>query len=335
MRRMKKSHILLMFLALYSLACLGMLGCLLAAVLVFPSLQTLDVPQTPSLPACEAALPSLAQQSYDGNAIGEELSTEYTLITYVVYGDDQLIVHEKPYVPEKFRAYQEDAARHRELWNLFVRLVPPQYLHQVDYFTLTTDGPAGNLGSVVQMTDSRDRWWLYLDIQDAEHYADLVTTLIHEINHLITLNTSQFQTDWDVFSNPDDRDAYERAEAACDTYFTWGGCSYPDSYLNLFFERYWRDLYPEWREISREEDKETLDNLLDDFYNRHADQFVSEYAATSPDEDIAESFLFFVLQPAPAGNTIADEKILFFYEFPELVEVRASMRGALCPPPAP
>jgi len=51
---------------------------------------------------------------------------------------------------------------------------------------------------------------------------------------------------------------------------------------------------------------------LDQFYVDHEDEFVSDYAATNPGEDIAESFATFVLKPAPSGDTLADQKVAFF-----------------------
>lgn len=39
---------------------------------------------------------------------------------------------------------------------------------------------------------------------------------------------------------------------------------------------------------------------------------------------------FFVLSAPPPGNNIAEEKILFFYEYPELVQMRASILANIC-----
>jgi hypothetical protein len=47
-------------------------------------------------------------------------------------------------------------------------------------------------------------------------------------------------------------------------------------------------------------------------------------------EDIAESWAFFVLSPKPALDSIANEKILFFYEYPELVELRTKILKQIC-----
>ena len=101
------------------------------------------------------------------------------------------------------------------------------------------------------------------------------------------------------------------------------GCSRDNSYLNQFVNEFWPDdLYNEWDEIQYEEDDDTYYDMLDAFYVKYQNQFVTDYAATNPEEDIAESWTYFVLQPKPDGNTIAEQKVLFFYDFPELVELR-------------
>ena len=51
---------------------------------------------------------------------------------------------------------------------------------------------------------------------------------------------------------------------------------------------------------------------------------------TSPAEDIAESWSYFVLKPRPTGNTIADQKVLYFYDFPELITLREQIARNLC-----
>lgn len=56
-------------------------------------------------------------------------------------------------------------------------------------------------------------------------------------------------------------------------------------------------------------------NTQADFYDRYESQFVSEYAATDPAEDFAESFTWYVYgEMAPSGS-VADEKIEFFDRF--------------------
>lgn len=72
------------------------------------------------------------------------------------------------------------------------------------------------------------------------------------------------------------------------------------------------------------------DKALAKFYKENRDKFVTEYAATNLDEDMAESFTLFILEPKPSGVSIAEEKILFFYDFPELVELRREIAQSIC-----
>jgi hypothetical protein len=52
--------------------------------------------------------------------------------------------------------------------------------------------------------------------------------------------------------------------------------------------------------------------------------------AANPPEDIAESWTEFVLRPKPVGASIAEQKALFFYEFPELVQTRREILQGVC-----
>lgn len=65
-----------------------------------------------------------------------------------------------------------------------------------------------------------------------------------------------------------------------------------------------------------------------DFYDLHPKLFVSEYAASSPDEDIVESFTFFVKNEKPLDSLVRDEKVRFFYQYPELVQMRNNLRAS-------
>ena len=162
------------------------------------------------------------------------------------------------------------------------------------------------------------RWMLHVDIVDAQNPDELTYTLIHEFAHVLTLNETQVAFDMEVFNEPDNESVYEEAEASCPTYFPGEGCSLRQSYINAFFDAFWSDIYPDWLES---------DPDSDEFYQAYEDQFVTDYAATNPGEDIAESFTAFVLEPKPDGDTIAEEKVLFFYNYPELVQLRAEIVG--------
>ena len=52
---------------------------------------------------------------------------------------------------------------------------------------------------------------------------------------------------------------------------------------------------------------------------KNKDSFVTTYATVNPFEDIAEFFSCFMLTPSNASpQTVAESKVNFFYQFPEL-----------------
>jgi len=69
-------------------------------------------------------------------------------------------------------------------------------------------------------------------------------------------------------------------------------------------------------------------NVNSEFYNEYKSMFVSEYAASSPDEDLVESFTNFVLTDKPDGDTIAEKKVLFFYNYTQMKLLRLQLRGS-------
>jgi len=145
------------------------------------------------------------------------------------------------------------------------------------------------------------------DIETAKR--NLAYTLIHEYAHLLTLGPSQVTPSLAIFDNPDDEDIYYQEASACPYYFPGEGCAQPDAYLNEFFDRFWVDIHEEWQDVNLIEDDDAYYEALDEFYYKYEDRFVTDYAATNPEEDIAEAFAFFVLSPRPAGDMIAQEKI--------------------------
>ncbi len=93
--------------------------------------------------------------------------------------------------------------------------------------------------------------------------------------------------------------------------------------MNIFYDSFWKnktDMYL----LSNEDGYREYD--VERLYGDHATWFVSDYAATNVEEDISESFRVFVLEAKPSGNTIKDQKVNFFYRFPELVELRKAIR---------
>jgi len=221
-------------------------------------------------------------------------------------------------------------------------------------------------------------------LKDALEVDALKSTLIHENAHIMSLSASQSDNDLLGFEelcdyDPDStlsylddcddekiRQTITQKEAACapNFYDNWAGCLKEDSYLNKFYQKFWADIYREHYYGG----KEVMSTF--DFHQKYYDHFVSNYAATNPAEDFAESFTTFVLwddelidyytkwcksdqqflsdvetgnnlvnedglsywiycEKIYRDNSIWEEKIRFFYDFPKLVEMRDFIRSNL------
>lgn len=243
-----------------------------------------------------------------------EGSPDEVIIRYAIR-NNELIDPELGAVTDELVEYQNDSQTHEQLWVYFANLIPADERRFISHFGFFTDGQGEVLAYVEPNIDNPNQWVLYVDIQDAQDTEELTYTLIHEYAHIMSLNSTQVPFDAEAYY---DENLYEEAESSCPTYFTGEGCSRPNSYINAFFEAFWADIYEESLEYGDD---------VESFYEEYEDQFVTDYAATNPAEDIAESFTFFVMQSKPEGDTIAEEKILFFYDYPELLQLRAEIAG--------
>jgi len=249
------------------------------------------------------------------------LDDEYVLATYSVNGN---LISSPSFesVASNLTAYQNDTATQEMIWNYYTAMIPEEARTMLVGYKVITDGQGGTLAMVEQSQDNPNEWALTVDIADTKDMRDLTYTLIHEYGHLLTLNENQLDINEDIFYNPDDETLYADAEENCSTYFPGEGCAKSSSYIYRFYHQFWSDIYDEWSETQYIDDDDAYYEALDHFYYKYEDRFVTDYAATNVGEDIAESWTFFIISEKPTGNTIAEEKILFFYQFPELVALR-------------
>ncbi len=305
-----------------------------AAPLLEPTVPSEPLPATETL-SCPAVVDDIleAATEFYENGSGDESGNEsgqLYLTTYSVTGNQ---ISDPVYyddVSADLIPSQEDRAGHQEIWDYFVTLIPVGERGSLAEYSIVTDGEGNVLASVAQTLYDPALWELEVDIRDSDDRLNLTYTLIHEYAHLLTLGPEQVTPSQAVFDNPDDNDIFYNEVTACPNYFPGEGCSRSTSYINAFYNRFWADIFEEWLDINLIEDDDAYYEALDDFYLTYQDRFVTDYAATNPEEDIAEAFTFFVLSPRPAGDTIADEKILFFYDYPVLVNLRDEITNGIC-----
>lgn len=241
------------------------------------------------------------------------------LVTYDLENDRPVNPNEGEPLSDQEDEILADAEMHQEMWDQFANLIPAENRTEITRYGIFTDGVDNTMAYVEPNLDDPLKWTIVMDAVDAENKNEQQYTLIHEFGHVLTLNNSEVP--YDEEANLDDL-AYEEAAEACPRFFTGEGCANPNSYINAFFNAFWADIY---EELPLDGDPD----LIYEFYERYEDHFVTDYAATNPGEDIAESWTHFVLNDRPAGNTIADQKVAFFYDYPELVELRSNIRTRL------
>ncbi|MGQ3679244.1 hypothetical protein [Tenacibaculum discolor] len=211
-------------------------------------------------------------------------------------------------------------------WGEFNRIFPKELTQKyIKRIVLMTDGVDEKTGTLVALSSKNDKWQLEIDIRDVNFETkdkrrlhESVYTLVHEFGHLLTLNRTQI------------RPTNKRQQEEGELYLTLEGEAYKDSYINRFVNIFWKGaLLNRWDVIQRKycyTEANCVEKLYDLYLNNRT-EFLTDYAAESPEEDIVESWTAFVLRPKiKKPRTIAHKKINFFYQFPELVEYRKMIR---------
>ncbi|WP_395640320.1 NADH:ubiquinone oxidoreductase subunit 4 (chain M) [Pseudolysinimonas sp.] len=194
-----------------------------------------------------------------------------------------------------------------EVWDLFREIATPDFAAEVLLQYRVGDAPDSDTLAYVYQDEDPDYWILAANLATAEDRDLLVATLIHEYAHILTLSTDEF--DEAGTCAPEE----EMAE----------GCPAPDSAIAGFRDRFWAGY----------DDAPAVDNDDEDvayeFYLAHEDDFVSDYAATNLVEDVAESFMTYVLEESAEGSGVVAQKLQFFDEYPELAAIRERIRADL------
>lgn len=232
------------------------------------------------------------------------------LVYYAISKTDELDKPRKFDVTGDLLSLRENTRAHELIWSYFTGLFPvetrPNLVMFGIYTSSTSDGKFD--------TTLTEKWIMKINILSLEDSYYVSSALIHEYGHYLTLNPTQMEGRKDEWGN-----------CLEDSYY---GCQPAGAYLNLFYWKFWDDIYPEWSDIDYGSKK--YDTEINSFYLKYKDRFLNDYAATDPLEDIAESWTAFILNPTPTGDKISEQKVKFFYDFPELVELRYQIIKGIC-----
>jgi hypothetical protein len=250
-------------------------------------------------------------------------------------------------VDEKLEKFQDEDL-HKQLFDIFVSITPKQILDEVVYLHIFTDDYGSQAAMVNRDSDYPLKFGVGIDPLDMAPSAGPIdipimkAVMIHEGAHILSLSSSQ--SDNDLVGEEWKEEIPQKAAICAPNYYTYfSGCMNSNSYLNLFFQEFWVDIYPNFKWSYEFDDDDQFNDHNALFHQKYKTQFMTPYAATNPNEDFAESFTTFVLTEKPSyhssvlrhGDALiptketADKKIRFFYDFPELVEMRDFIRNNL------
>lgn len=185
-----------------------------------------------------------------------------------------------------------------------ISAISPEALttHYIEHFEVFDDKKSDVL-AFVDDADGNGKWRIAVNLSGytSSTIRERNMTIVHELGHIVALNSSQINT--------------QEEESSCHYYFIDEGCAKASSYINEFVHLFWK----KGKGASRKE--------AQGIYTK--DDFVTEYAATNAVEDMAESFAYFVIDGKQNGNVVKDKKINFYYSYPDLVSMRETMRKGI------
>jgi hypothetical protein len=211
---------------------------------------------------------------------------------------------------------QKNSSVHKDIWKKVQQIFPKKYLEPFAEFQIFSDGAGEMTGEVYRQKKDggfSGKWVLAFDPKDND---DLAYSILHELGHAIIITDEKMEYDAQFYACQDE--VIQKRSSARKEYLT--------AYKEQFWEPYGDDF---WR-IGNIEDDAKKEREIQILSKKYVDFFLTEYSLTNPTEDFCETFAHFVLMEKPnSDDAVADQKILFFYDYPELVRLRDSLRWSL------
>ncbi len=173
------------------------------------------------------------------------------------------------------------------MWEIVVDTWPTDLLGELRQLSVIEEDARGLVGVV--HPSATGGWILSLDAGDLGDRALIEETIVHELNHVVTLAP----------------DVFTFGEVECDGVSIDLGCAHTGSILAEFVATFWPD------GVAGE-----------------AHEHVNDYAASAAHEDLAETFTAMVLGWAPSGEVI-DAKIAMIAADPELGRLADELKSRL------
>lgn len=201
----------------------------------------------------------------------------------------------------------------KRLWDIILSLAPSQQVRQsIDELEVFNDPSDSAVTAVVARDVTNTSWRFRINYAATKDFEVLIAGIIHEYAHIIALQDDQTITEAEQ----------PGATEQCRNYLVAEGCLIDGSYLNQFYNQFWRD-----QDVFLTRDRTEAEAI--DLFAKLPNDFVSDYATINPVEDFAESLRVYVLHMSPEPDTRKAEKVRFFEAFSELSLYRAEVRQTI------
>ena len=191
------------------------------------------------------------------------------------------------------------------VWDYLCSILPLEARQKIAEFNLFTDGTSNILAYTAPVEEngvndntrfaiSIDYYDVYDENGEKRDWSKLTYTILHEYGHVLLEDETQV----DLTKGDSTHDPATFIEG---------------SFRKGFYDAFWNDLG---------------DTGVGD-YDANPTHYVSRYGANYFHEDIADTFAVFVLGGQPQGDTVAEEKLRFFWADPDMAALRAAIRQNL------
>ncbi|APD06799.1 5'-nucleotidase [Flavobacteriaceae bacterium UJ101] len=216
---------------------------------------------------------------------------------------------------------QQDIAKHNEIWDLVKKSVPDSYINRIAEFKIFWGVTDGRKLGYVEANSDLTVWNFAMAIDYAYpdgvfDEAGTLETTLHEFAHILTLNDTQVDEEISVGN--------------CDNYFpdypkegfARYGCSFTDSYINQYYVPFWENIW------NAAQNNGLINSEVEYFSNTYPEEFITSYAGTTPSEDLAETYIAYILNQNSL-KPIVQQKIDFFKTLPEFEQIKTETRDKL------
>lgn len=202
---------------------------------------------------------------------------------------------------------------HQQYLDQLYRIMPDQYDDAIDEFVVFRSD-SDDVGAYVETTIPYTNDWRYGvsedEVQEDPESDASIELMVHEFAHIFSFDQ--------VFT-------LNQFDSDCHSYFEDDLCYRKGTYLGDFIAEFWN--YQMLTDL--ESVKEGVGLTQAEFYEQYADQFVSDYAATDPAEDFAESFVWYAYGRIAPRGSVADMKIEFFDRYPYVQDLAKDIESEL------